>query len=225
MVAAFAIRRVPEPSADQPEAPSSPPVAVLTQPAQATPAEVSPTVAPPVVPPPRDDEVDVPVVANAPGEAPPQADLDLPPPRLPPDEGPTGGEGVDDAEAAAGASPVASPVVRVPPPESRDRPVPAAERPSRARGEIALTSKVPGKVVALVGGNRVELYTNAVRSVTVPPGTSQVRFQVPDTGGACAVLVDVLPNLRRALVFGPEPTSVVLRDPSSGAKKLTCQSP
>ncbi len=198
---AFAVRRVPEAPADEAEVPMSPPVSVRAQPPVAKPAVVPPTVPQPTVQTPLDEEVDAPGAEAAP-VSPPRPALVLPPPQLPADE------------ATSDVSPR----------ESHDRAAPVGEKPARARGEIALTSKVPGKVVAVVGGARVELYTNSVTRVPVPAGTSQVKFLLPDTGESCAVSVDVLPNLRRALVFGPEPSSVVLRDPS-GAKNLNCQSP
>jgi len=76
----------------------------------------------------------------------------------------------------------------------------------------------------MVGSAKLELYANVVTLVSVPSGTNHVRFLSSTEGIACSVSVEVLANLRRAIVFGPEGDMVVQREPS-GPKRLSCQKP
>lgn len=131
---------------------------------------------------------------------------------------------------------VARPTPAAPAPAKRRPPAREPQRPQRPQrpqaggrpretGELTVTSKILGKrVEASVGAAKLELFANRVALLSVPAGKNRVVFSSKDGGVSCSVIIELPAKSRRALVFGPELTSVTLREPE-GARMLNCQSP
>jgi serine/threonine protein kinase len=140
---------------------------------------------------------------------------------------PPGAQAPPEVRGAHAARPTpasAAPAAKRRPPAREPQRPQAGARP-RETGELIFTSKMLGKrVEASVGGAKLELFANRVALLSVPAGRNRVVFSSKDGGVSCSVVVELPAKARRALIFGPELTSVILRD-AEGARMLNCQSP
>jgi serine/threonine-protein kinase len=101
------------------------------------------------------------------------------------------------------------------------KPAPAAEK-ARPVAKLALTSKMQGRVVAMVGSQPLDLWLNRSQLVGVPAGRLRVSFSLADAPGGCVLTIDLREGEQRSLVFGPEGNLVVALGPQGG-QKLECQ--